>query len=110
MLSGNENSGHHLIFASQAFLTNSIGHPCLSKRHQKLLTGFFNHSVQVCYFYAFTITLSQPCYFHIFRVDDPMLYASSFQLAFLSYIHVIFFVLIEVTVADIVLEFFFCSI
>uniref|UniRef100_A0A0E0N9K8 Protein arginine N-methyltransferase n=1 Tax=Oryza rufipogon TaxID=4529 RepID=A0A0E0N9K8_ORYRU len=30
-----------------AFLTNARGYPCLSKRHQKLLTGFFNHSVQV---------------------------------------------------------------
>ncbi|KAL6629183.1 hypothetical protein ACP70R_028948 [Stipagrostis hirtigluma subsp. patula] len=35
------------ILQTNAFMTNSIGYPCLSKRHQKLLTGFFNHSVQV---------------------------------------------------------------
>lgn len=32
---------------SQCFLTNSRGYPCLSKRHQKLITGLFNHSIQV---------------------------------------------------------------
>lgn len=31
----------------QSFLTNTKGYPCLSKRHQKLITGFFNHSIQV---------------------------------------------------------------
>ncbi|XP_057516470.1 protein arginine N-methyltransferase 1.5 isoform X2 [Amaranthus tricolor] len=35
------------ILHTNAFLTNARGHPCLSKRHQKLLTQFFNHSVQV---------------------------------------------------------------
>ncbi|KAK3152116.1 hypothetical protein QOZ80_2BG0154630 [Eleusine coracana subsp. coracana] len=35
------------ILQTNAFLTNARGYPCLSKRHQKLLTGFFNHSVQV---------------------------------------------------------------
>uniref|UniRef100_A0A0D9VC33 Protein arginine N-methyltransferase n=1 Tax=Leersia perrieri TaxID=77586 RepID=A0A0D9VC33_9ORYZ len=35
------------ILQTNAFLTNSRGYPCLSKRHQMLLTGFFNHSVQV---------------------------------------------------------------
>ncbi|KAF8685978.1 hypothetical protein HU200_043904 [Digitaria exilis] len=34
------------ILQTNAFLTNGKGYPCLSKRHQKLLTGFFNHSVQ----------------------------------------------------------------
>ncbi|AQK68359.1 Protein arginine N-methyltransferase 1.5 [Zea mays] len=34
------------LFTSQAFLTNARGYPCLSKRHQRLLTGLFNHSVQ----------------------------------------------------------------
>ncbi|KAG8058083.1 hypothetical protein GUJ93_ZPchr0002g25818 [Zizania palustris] len=34
------------VLQTNAFLTNSRGYPCLSKRHQKLLTGFFNHSVQ----------------------------------------------------------------
>ncbi|KAL6888530.1 hypothetical protein ACP4OV_009556 [Aristida adscensionis] len=36
-----------VVLQTNAFLTNSKGYPCLSKRHQKLLTGFFNHSVQV---------------------------------------------------------------
>lgn len=35
------------ILQTNAFLTNARGYPCLSKRHQKLLTGFFNHSIQV---------------------------------------------------------------
>ncbi|KAF0925098.1 hypothetical protein E2562_015388 [Oryza meyeriana var. granulata] len=35
------------ILQTNAFLTNARGYPCLSKHHQKLLTGFFNHSVQV---------------------------------------------------------------
>uniref|UniRef100_A0A453N986 PRMT5 TIM barrel domain-containing protein n=1 Tax=Aegilops tauschii subsp. strangulata TaxID=200361 RepID=A0A453N986_AEGTS len=35
------------ILQTDAFLTNARGYPCLSKRHQTLLTGFFNHSVQV---------------------------------------------------------------
>ncbi|XP_021744079.1 protein arginine N-methyltransferase 1.5-like [Chenopodium quinoa] len=35
------------IIHTNSFLTNARGHPCLSKRHQKLLTQFFNHSVQV---------------------------------------------------------------
>ncbi|TVU33485.1 hypothetical protein EJB05_25307 [Eragrostis curvula] len=34
------------ILQTNAFLTNARGYPCLSKRHQKLMTGFFNHSVQ----------------------------------------------------------------
>lgn len=31
----------------QSFLTNAKGYPCLSKRHQRLMAGFFNQSVQV---------------------------------------------------------------
>lgn len=36
---------YYLIY--QSFLTNAKGYPCLSKRHQKLMSGFFNHSIQV---------------------------------------------------------------
>uniref|UniRef100_A0A0E0JVC7 Protein arginine N-methyltransferase n=1 Tax=Oryza punctata TaxID=4537 RepID=A0A0E0JVC7_ORYPU len=46
----NSNMEHTAIYEltrAVAFLTNARGYPCLSKRHQKLLTGFFNHSVQV---------------------------------------------------------------
>ncbi|XP_031102890.1 protein arginine N-methyltransferase 1.5 isoform X1 [Ipomoea triloba] len=35
------------IVNTNSFLTNARGYPCLSKRHQKLLTGFFNHSIQI---------------------------------------------------------------
>ncbi|XP_020245185.1 protein arginine N-methyltransferase 5 isoform X2 [Asparagus officinalis] len=35
------------IVHTTSFLTNARGFPCLSKRHQKLITGFFNHSVQI---------------------------------------------------------------
>ncbi|XVF48118.1 hypothetical protein PTKIN_Ptkin03bG0165400 [Pterospermum kingtungense] len=35
------------IMHTDSFLTNARAYPCLSKRHQKLITGFFNHSVQV---------------------------------------------------------------
>ncbi|XP_050364121.1 protein arginine N-methyltransferase 1.5 [Argentina anserina] len=35
------------IFNTDCFLTNARGHPCLSKRHQKLVSGFFNHSIQI---------------------------------------------------------------
>lgn len=35
------------IVNTSAFLTNARGYPCLSKRHQKLLTGFFHHSIQI---------------------------------------------------------------
>ncbi|KAI6701822.1 hypothetical protein NL676_010958 [Syzygium grande] len=35
------------ILNTECFLTNTRGYPCLSKRHQKLITGFFNHSVQI---------------------------------------------------------------
>ncbi|XP_062117161.1 protein arginine N-methyltransferase 1.5 [Humulus lupulus] len=35
------------IVNTDSFLTNTRGYPCLSKRHQRLITGFFNHSVQV---------------------------------------------------------------
>ncbi|XVE71417.1 hypothetical protein DITRI_Ditri10aG0148500 [Diplodiscus trichospermus] len=35
------------IIHIDSFLTNAQGYPCLSKRHQKLVTGFFNHSVQM---------------------------------------------------------------
>ncbi|GMI89525.1 calcium underaccumulation 1, SHK1 binding protein 1, PROTEIN ARGININE METHYLTRANSFERASE 5 [Hibiscus trionum] len=35
------------IIHTDSFLTNAQGYPCLSKSHQKLITGFFNHSVQV---------------------------------------------------------------
>ncbi|KAF4403504.1 hypothetical protein G4B88_008150 [Cannabis sativa] len=35
------------IVNTDSFLTNTRGYPCLSKRHQNLITGFFNHAVQV---------------------------------------------------------------
>ncbi|XWS70630.1 hypothetical protein CRYUN_Cryun03dG0063200 [Craigia yunnanensis] len=35
------------IIHTDSFLTNARGYPCLSKRHQKLIAGFFNHSVQI---------------------------------------------------------------
>ncbi|XP_062164136.1 protein arginine N-methyltransferase 1.5 isoform X1 [Alnus glutinosa] len=35
------------IIDTDSFLTNARGYPCLSKRHQKLITEFFNHSVQI---------------------------------------------------------------
>ncbi|XP_037494442.1 protein arginine N-methyltransferase 1.5 [Jatropha curcas] len=35
------------IIHTDSFLTNARGYPCLSKRHQKLITGFFNHSIQI---------------------------------------------------------------
>uniref|UniRef100_A0A5B6ZHV2 Protein arginine N-methyltransferase n=1 Tax=Davidia involucrata TaxID=16924 RepID=A0A5B6ZHV2_DAVIN len=35
------------IIHTNSFLTNARGYPCLSKRHQKLMTGFFNHSIQI---------------------------------------------------------------
>ncbi|XP_042504353.1 protein arginine N-methyltransferase 1.5 [Macadamia integrifolia] len=35
------------IVHTNTFLTNARGYPCLSKRHQKLMALFFNHSVQV---------------------------------------------------------------
>ncbi|RDX67237.1 Protein arginine N-methyltransferase 1.5, partial [Mucuna pruriens] len=35
------------ILNTDCFLTNSHGCPCLSKRHQRLITGFFNHSIQI---------------------------------------------------------------
>ncbi|XVF10521.1 hypothetical protein REPUB_Repub07fG0190200 [Reevesia pubescens] len=35
------------IIHTDSFLTNARGYPCLSKRHQMLITGFFNHSVQI---------------------------------------------------------------
>ncbi|XP_048436353.1 protein arginine N-methyltransferase 1.5 isoform X3 [Pyrus x bretschneideri] len=35
------------IFSTECFLTNARGYPCLSKRHQKLVHGFFNHSIQI---------------------------------------------------------------
>ncbi|CAK9163785.1 unnamed protein product, partial [Ilex paraguariensis] len=35
------------IIHTKTFLTNARGYPCLSKRHQKLLIGFLNHSVQI---------------------------------------------------------------
>ncbi|GMQ02526.1 hypothetical protein CsSME_00048712 [Camellia sinensis var. sinensis] len=34
------------IIHTSSFLTNARGYPCLSKRHQKLLSVFFNHSIQ----------------------------------------------------------------
>uniref|UniRef100_A0A2N9ERZ7 Protein arginine N-methyltransferase n=1 Tax=Fagus sylvatica TaxID=28930 RepID=A0A2N9ERZ7_FAGSY len=34
------------IINTNSFLTNALGYPCLSKRHQKLIAGFFNHSIQ----------------------------------------------------------------
>jgi protein arginine N-methyltransferase 5 len=35
------------ILSTDAFLTNARGYPCLSKRHQKLIAGFFDHAAQV---------------------------------------------------------------
>ncbi|XP_027356887.1 protein arginine N-methyltransferase 1.5-like [Abrus precatorius] len=35
------------IISTDCFLTNARGWPCLSKRHQRLITGFFNHSIQI---------------------------------------------------------------
>lgn len=35
------------ILHTDSFLTNAKGYPCLSKRHQKLMTAFFNHSIQI---------------------------------------------------------------
>ncbi|KAG6399474.1 hypothetical protein SASPL_140955 [Salvia splendens] len=35
------------IINTNSFLTNAKGYPCLSKRHQSLITAFFDHSVQV---------------------------------------------------------------
>ncbi|KAH0643669.1 hypothetical protein KY289_034643 [Solanum tuberosum] len=35
------------IINSNSFLTNARGYPCLSKRHQNLLTECFNHSIQI---------------------------------------------------------------
>ncbi|XP_010526290.1 PREDICTED: protein arginine N-methyltransferase 1.5 [Tarenaya hassleriana] len=35
------------IISTDSFLTNARGYPCLSKRHQKLITGFFDHAVQI---------------------------------------------------------------
>ncbi|XP_075642080.1 protein arginine N-methyltransferase 1.5 isoform X2 [Castanea sativa] len=35
------------IINTDSFLTNARGYPCLSKRHQKLITGFFNHAIQI---------------------------------------------------------------
>ncbi|XP_057434586.1 protein arginine N-methyltransferase 1.5 [Lotus japonicus] len=35
------------IVNTDSFLTNARGYPCLSKRHQSLITGFFNHSIQI---------------------------------------------------------------
>ncbi|CAN6540192.1 unnamed protein product [Malus baccata var. baccata] len=35
------------IFSTDCFLTNARGYPCLSKRHQNLVHGLFNHSMQI---------------------------------------------------------------
>nr|VDD40740.1 unnamed protein product [Brassica oleracea] len=35
------------IISTDSFLTNARGYPCLSKRHQKLIAGFFDHAAQV---------------------------------------------------------------
>ncbi|XP_052295644.1 protein arginine N-methyltransferase 1.5 isoform X1 [Citrus sinensis] len=35
------------IIHTDSFLTNARGYPCLSRHHQKLITGFLNHSIQV---------------------------------------------------------------
>ncbi|EYU29151.1 hypothetical protein ABFS82_05G121400 [Erythranthe guttata] len=35
------------IINTNSFLTNARGYPCLSKRHQRLTTAFFNHSIQI---------------------------------------------------------------
>ncbi|KAB1204511.1 Protein arginine N-methyltransferase 1.5 [Morella rubra] len=36
-----------VIIHTDCFLTNARGYPCLSKRHQKLVTGAFSHSIQI---------------------------------------------------------------
>ncbi|GAU28199.1 hypothetical protein TSUD_313580 [Trifolium subterraneum] len=35
------------IVNTDSFLTNGRGYPCLSKRHQMLITRFFNHNIQI---------------------------------------------------------------
>ncbi|KAJ3696287.1 hypothetical protein LUZ60_001664 [Juncus effusus] len=35
------------ILHTNSFMTNARGYPCLSRRHQSLITAFFDHSVQV---------------------------------------------------------------
>ncbi|CAN6540197.1 unnamed protein product [Malus baccata var. baccata] len=35
------------IFSTDCFLTNARGYPCLSKRHQNLVHGLFNHSMKI---------------------------------------------------------------
>ncbi|XP_054788673.1 protein arginine N-methyltransferase 1.5 isoform X2 [Prosopis cineraria] len=35
------------ILNTDCFLTNARGYPCLSKRHQMLITRFLNHSIQI---------------------------------------------------------------
>ncbi|KAK4757930.1 hypothetical protein SAY87_019231 [Trapa incisa] len=36
-----------VVLNTDCFLTNARGYPCLSRRHQKLISGFFNHSIQI---------------------------------------------------------------
>ncbi|CAA0838296.1 Protein arginine N-methyltransferase 1.5 [Striga hermonthica] len=35
------------IINTNSFLTNARGYPCLSKRHQRLTTAFFDHPIQI---------------------------------------------------------------
>ncbi|GKA22946.1 protein arginine N-methyltransferase 1.5 [Tanacetum coccineum] len=35
------------IVHTECYLTNTRGYPCLSKRHQNLLSGFFDYSIQI---------------------------------------------------------------
>ncbi|KAJ3698660.1 hypothetical protein LUZ61_002365 [Rhynchospora tenuis] len=35
------------ILITDSFMTNARGYPCLSKRHQRLVSEFFDHSVQI---------------------------------------------------------------
>ncbi|CAN1246563.1 Protein arginine N-methyltransferase 1.5 [Linum grandiflorum] len=48
-----------LFSVHQSFLTNARGYPCLSKRHQNLISGFFNHSIQI----------ENACCLHLYSVD-----------------------------------------
>lgn len=56
-----------VMLICQSFLINARGYPCLSKRHQNLLTGFFNHSVQVLIFFMCPfLVLLLPFVFYFF--------------------------------------------
>lgn len=63
----------NIFFILQSFLTNSRGYPCLSKRHQKLLEGFFNHSVQVPQMF-FSLSIKEDLVGYIFRSRSQLSY------------------------------------